>query len=94
MRQNSIPEIFDQGGSQTRMIFVVDYEKGRLNIIVMNPKQHNKVTILFIDLNAMHPLDKMDLHRHTREMLNRGVMMENLGIKKLQVINEKLRNQL
>jgi hypothetical protein len=36
----------------------------------------------------------MDLHRKTREMLNRYVMITNLGIKKLQVINYKLRNHL
>jgi hypothetical protein len=94
MRQNIIPKIFDQGGSQTRMLSVVDYEKGRLNIAVMEPKQQKKVTKVSIDLNVVHPLDKMDLHRQTREMLNRDVMIVNLGIKKLQVINEKLRNQL
>jgi hypothetical protein len=76
------------------MLSVVDYEKGRLNITVLEPKEQKKVTNISIDLNAVHSLDKMDLHRQTGEMLNRDVMIANLGINKLQVINEKLRNQL
>jgi hypothetical protein len=94
IKKNIIPRIFDQGGSQTRMLSAIDYEKGRLSIALMEPKQQKKVTKVSIDLNAVHPLDKMDLHRQTGEMLNRDVMIVNLGIKKLQVINEKLRNQL
>jgi hypothetical protein len=76
------------------MLVVVDYEKGRLNIVVMEPREKKKVTWVSSDLNAVHPLDKMDLHRKTREMLNRDVMIVNLGIKKLEVVNEKLRKQL
>jgi len=60
----------------------------------MDPKQQKKVTKVSIDLNVVHPLDKMDMHRQTGEMENKDVMMKNLGIKKLQVKNEKLRNQL
>jgi hypothetical protein len=47
-----------------------------------------------IDLNAVYSLDIMDLHRQTREMLNRDIMIATLGIKKLQAINEKIREQL
>jgi chromosome segregation ATPase len=36
----------------------------------------------------------MDLHKQTGEMLNMDVMIATLGIKKLQTINEKIRNQL
>jgi len=39
----------------------------------------------------VHPLDKMDLHRQTGEMLNTDVMIVNLGIKKMEVVNEKIR---
>jgi len=44
-----------------------------------------------IDLNAIHPLDKFDLHRKTAEMINMDAMIANLGINKLHVINKKLR---
>ena len=91
IKKNIIPKIFDQVGSQTRMISTIAYEKGRLSIAVMEPKQHKKVTKVSIDLNAVHPLDKMDLHRKTGEMLNRDVMIVNLEIKKLEVVNENLR---
>jgi hypothetical protein len=64
------------------MLSVLDYEKGRLNIAILEPKEHNKVTKLSIDLNAVHPLDKMDLHRKTREMLNIDIMIATLGITK------------
>jgi len=63
IRKKIISKIFDQGGLHTRIIYVVDYEKGTLNITVMEPKQQNKVTKVSIDLNAVLPLDKMDLHR-------------------------------
>jgi hypothetical protein len=76
------------------MISVVDYEKGRLNIAVMEPKDHKKVTNISIDLNNVHPLDKFDLHRQTAEMINKDAMIANLGIKKLQAINDKLKTQL
>jgi hypothetical protein len=60
----------------------------------METKEKKKVTKVFIDLNAVHPLDKIDLHRQNGEMLNRDVMIVNLGIKKLEVVNEKLSKQL
>jgi hypothetical protein len=60
-----IPKVYDQDAYQTRMISVVDYEKGRLNIAVMEPKKQKKVTNISIDLSVVHPLDKFDLHRKT-----------------------------
>jgi hypothetical protein len=36
----------------------------------------------------------MDLHRKTGEMFNRDVMIASLGMKKLQTMNENIRNQL
>ena len=79
-KQNIIPKIFDHETYQTRMLSVVDYEKGRLNIAVLDPKEQKKVTKVSIDLDAIHPLDKMDLHRQTGEMLNRDIMISALGI--------------
>jgi hypothetical protein len=49
------------------MIYFVDYEKGRLNITLIEPKEEKKVTNISIDLNAVDPMDKFDLNRHTRE---------------------------
>jgi hypothetical protein len=74
------------------MLSFVDYENGRLNIVMLRPKEKNKVTNICIDLNAVHTLDKMDLHRKKGEMLNRYVTIANLGIKKMQVINKKIIN--
>ena len=71
----------------------MEYDKGRLNTTVLETKEQNKVTNTSIDINAVHSMDKMDLHRRTGEMLNRDVMVDNLGIKKLQVINFNLKNQ-
>jgi len=39
-------------------------------------------------------LDQYDLHRQNVEMMNRDVIIANLGIKKMQAINEKIINQL
>jgi hypothetical protein len=94
IKQNILPKIFDHETTQARMLSVVDYEKGKLNIAVLEPKEQKKVTNVSIDLNAIHPLDKMDLHRQTAKMINRDILIANLGIKNLQTINEKLRNQL
>jgi len=60
----------------------------------MEPKEQKKVTNISIDLNAIHPLDKFDLHRQTGETLNRYVMIVNIGIKKILFINGKLITQL
>jgi hypothetical protein len=76
------------------MISVVDYKKGKLNIEVTEPKEQKKVTNISIDLNVVHTLDKFKLHRQTAEMINMDAMIENFGIKKLQVINENLNTQL
>jgi hypothetical protein len=69
------------------MLSDVGYENGRLNIEVIEPKE-KKVINISIDLNVVHPRDKMDLHRKIGEMLNRYVMIANLGIKKLQFIKK------
>jgi len=71
----------------------VDYDKGRLNVAVMELKEQNKITNISIDLNVVHPLDKFDLHRQIAKMLNRDVMIANIGIEKLQIINEKFITQ-
>jgi hypothetical protein len=36
------------------MILVVNYEKGRLNIEVMEPKEQKKVTNISIDINVVY----------------------------------------
>jgi len=60
------------------MVSVVDYEKGRLIIAVMEPKDQKKVTSVSIDLNVVHPLDKFDLYEQTAEMINKDAMIANL----------------
>jgi hypothetical protein len=55
IKQNILPKIFDQGASQTRMLSVVDYEKGKLNIVVLETKDQKKVTIsLLILMQFIH----------------------------------------
>jgi hypothetical protein len=65
IKNNFIPKIYDHDVYHTMMISVVNYEKGRLNIVVMEPKQQNNVANISIDLNVVHPLDKFDLHKQT-----------------------------
>jgi hypothetical protein len=72
------------------MISDVDNEKGSTDIAVMEPNDKKKLTNISIDLNNVQPLDKFDLHRHTAEMININAMIANIGIKKLQAINDKL----
>jgi hypothetical protein len=38
IKQDIIPKIFDQDPSQTRLLSVMDYEKGKLNIAVLGIK--------------------------------------------------------
>jgi hypothetical protein len=62
---------------------------------MMEPKDKKKVTNISIDINNVHPLNKFDnLHRKTAEMINKDAMIAIIGIKKLQVINDKLMTQL
>jgi uncharacterized protein with ACT and thioredoxin-like domain len=72
----------------------MDYEKGKLNIAVSELKDQHKVTNISIHLNSIHPVDKMDLHKKIREILNKDVIIASHGIKKLQPINEKIGNHL
>jgi len=58
---------------------------------MMDPKDQKKVTNISINLNNVHPLEKFDLHRQTAKMINKYVMIANIGIKKLQTINVKLK---
>jgi len=53
----------------------------------MEPKEKKKVINISIDLNAVHRLDKFDLHRKTVEMIKKDAMIANIIIKKLQFIN-------
>jgi len=87
-----IPKVYDHGAYQTRMMSIAYYVKGMFHIPVMEPKKKKKVTNISIDVNVVHPLDKFDLHRQNVEMINKYAMIGNLGIKKLQAINNKLRN--
>jgi hypothetical protein len=93
IKKSMIPKVYDHDAYQTRMISIVDYEKGRLNITFVEPKK-KKVTNISIDINVVHPLDKFYLHRQTAEMINRDAMTPNLGIKKIQAINDNLMTQL
>jgi hypothetical protein len=56
--------------------------------------RENKRTNITFDLNDLHPIDKMDLHRQTREMINKDIITTTLGMKKLQVMKDKLTSQL
>jgi hypothetical protein len=46
------------------------------------------------DLDAIHLVDKMDLHRQTGEMICRDAMQASLGMKKLQNMADKIQKQL
>jgi hypothetical protein len=94
IKNNMIPKVYDHDVYHTRMISAIYYEKGRFIIAVMEPKNQKKVINISIDLNVVHPLDKFDLHRQTIEMINKDSMIANLGIKKLQAVNYKLRTHL
>jgi hypothetical protein len=56
----------------------------------MDQKDQKKVTNISIDLNNVHPLDKFDLHRKTTYMINIDSMISNIGIKKIQSINDNV----
>jgi hypothetical protein len=75
--------IFEYDASQSRMISVVDYEKGKLNLFVIEKNKQNQVKHVSIDMNVVHPLENFDLHIKTGEMIKRYALIENLGIKNL-----------
>jgi hypothetical protein len=94
IKKNILPKIYVQGPTQTRLLFSMDYEKGKLNITVLESKDKNKVTNISIDLYAINPINKMDLHMQSGEMINKYIMITSIGLKKLQTMNEKIRGQL
>jgi hypothetical protein len=54
IKKKIFPEVYDHDAYHTRMISIVDYEKGRLNMKVMEPKKYKKVTKISIDVNVVH----------------------------------------
>jgi hypothetical protein len=89
IKWDTYPQICGQGSSQTGLIYSLDYEKGRLNIFVLEPKgqvikttDNYKVSKFSFDLNAINFVEKMDLHRKTGEMVYRDVMQVSLGMMK------------
>jgi hypothetical protein len=41
IKQDIYPQICDQGSSQTKLLSALDYEKGKLNIVVLESKDQN-----------------------------------------------------
>ena len=68
--------------------------EGKVEYSSHGAKGWEKSDNISIDLNNVHPLDKFELHIQTVEMINKDVLIANIGIKKLQVIYDKLRTQL
>jgi len=94
IKKSMIPKVYDHDAYHTRMISTMYYQKGRLNIIVMEPKEQKKLKNISIGLNVVSPLDKLGLHRQITKMTKMDAMIANLGIKKLKAINDKLITQL
>jgi hypothetical protein len=93
IKQDAFSQMYDPETSHTRMLSAMDFEKGKLNIVVLETRENKRTNITF-DLNALHPIDKMDLHRKTREMVNKDIITTTLGMKKLQVMKDNLTSQL
>jgi len=79
----------------------LDFQKGRLNCSLLEPIDQNlrsvdnyRETNFLVDLEQIHIIDKMDLLIKTREMVNRDVIQMTLGMKKLQMVNSQLKEQL
>jgi hypothetical protein len=79
IKQDLFPKLY-QGTSKTRLFSALDFEKGRLNITVLEPTtQTSKCAINYkdakfsYDLNQIHLVDKMELHRKTSEMICIGM---------------------
>jgi hypothetical protein len=93
IKQDDFSQIYDPENAHTIMLFGMDFEKGKLNIVVLETRENKRTSITF-DLNALHLIDKMDLHRKTREMVNEDTITTTLGMKKLQVMKDNLTSQL
>jgi hypothetical protein len=100
IKQDLFPKLY-QGTSKTRLLSALDFEKGRLNIAVLEPTTQTskgvinyKVAKFSYDLNQIHLVDKMELHRKTGEMVCRDVIQASLGMKKLHNMSNKIKEQL
>lgn len=78
IKQDSYSKLWRHGlrSSQTRLLSDLDYKKGWLKMVLLEPKawvirttEHYKAAKLAIDLKKMHLVDQMDLHRKTGEMI-------------------------
>jgi hypothetical protein len=85
--------MYDLETSHTRILSTMDFEKRKLNIVVLETNENKRTNITF-DPNSLHPIEKTYLHRKTGEMVNKDIITTTLGMKKLQVMKDKLTSHL
>jgi hypothetical protein len=93
IKQDVFSQMYDLETSHTIIISTMDFEKRKLNIVVLETRENKRTNINFY-LNSLHPINKMDLHRPTREMVNRDIITSTLGMNKLKFLKDKLTSQL
>jgi hypothetical protein len=100
IKQVLLPRL-DPDPTKTRLLSALDFEKGKLNLSVLEPIRQDimspgnyKVENFSFDLENVPLVDKMELLKHTGEMVNKDVIKTTLSMKKLQRINNQLKEQL
>ena len=86
---------------QPRLLSIVDFRDGTFNMAILHPKSKQvksskdfKATQLNFNMNEMHVLDKVDLHRKMGEMVSKDLIQSTTSLNKLQVQLEKVQKQL
>lgn len=96
------PHIFKQTPSQTRLLLVLDFKDDSLNMAILEPKfdqtikivKDFKATKVKLKLYHINVVDKIDLHRKTREMIFKDLLHTTTSMIRFQEMFGKVEKQL
>jgi hypothetical protein len=79
----------------------VDYQQGTFNLAILEPKVPKslspvdyKATQMKMKLGDVHPVDMIELHKQTSDILYRGVLQSTASVQNMQNMVLKIDKQL
>ena len=95
------PWAWGKNTTQTKLLYVVDYQQGIFNFIVLESKllkphfpAYYKATQMRVNIGDIYPMDMIELHQKTSDMLYRGVLESSFDKRKMKKMVIEIENQL
>jgi hypothetical protein len=91
VKKEMYPWAWGENTTQTKLLSVVDYQQGIFNLVVLESKvlkplfpTDYKATQMRVKLGDIHPVDMIELHQQTSDMLYRGVLQSSTSERKMK----------